>query len=119
MSQAEAFVKEWAQVWRGPDSDPGRYMELLHPGCRLVNPLGEGTREELPRMMAAFLELVPDLRVEPTRWGETADGVLIEWVNSGTLRGAPLAIRGADRFTLRDGKAVEGYSYFDPRPFTA
>jgi len=26
-------------------------------------------------------------------------------------------LRGADRFTLRDGKASGGYSYFDPRPF--
>jgi hypothetical protein len=25
-------------------------------------------------------------------------------------------IHGADRFTLRDGKAVEGVAYFDPRP---
>jgi hypothetical protein len=37
-------------------------------------------------------------------------------VNTGTLRGAPFELRGADRFTLRDGKGTEGYSYFDPRP---
>src|SRR5215510_7266991 len=56
--------------------------------------------------------------VSPTRWAETADGtVLIEWVNTGTLCGAPVELRGADRFTLKEGKACEGRSYLDPRPF--
>jgi hypothetical protein len=49
-----------------------------------------------PRMMLSLL-------------AETADGVLIEWVNTGTLHGAPFELRGADRFTLRDGKAPEGF----------
>jgi hypothetical protein len=34
----------------------------------------------------------------------------------GTLHGSPLELRGADRYTLRDGKATKGYAYFDPRP---
>lgn len=29
----------------------------------------------------------------------------------------PARILGVDRYTLKDGKATEGYSYFDPRPF--
>lgn len=70
----------------------------------------------VPRFVEAVLELEPDIRVVPLRWAETADGVLIEWVNTGTLRGAPFELRGADRYTLRDGKGTEGYSYFDPRP---
>jgi hypothetical protein len=40
-------------------------------------------------------------------------------VNTGTLNGSPVEIRGVDRYTLRDGKATEGYSYFDPRPLLA
>jgi ketosteroid isomerase-like protein len=114
---AQSFVDAWSKVWRGRDTDPHRYMELLHPGCPLIHPLGRGTREDLPQIVASFLAIEPDIRVVPTRWAETADGVLIEWVNTGTLRGAPFELRGADRFTLRDGKATEGYSYFDPRPF--
>lgn len=117
MSDAEAFVESWSKVWNGPDSNPTLYMEILHEGCRLVNPIAEGTREELPRIFESFLEVEPDLRVVPTRWAETNDGVLIEWVNTGTLHGQPIELRGADRFTLRDGKATEGHSYFDPRPF--
>ena len=60
----------------------------------------------------------PDIRVAPTQWAATADGsVFIEWVNTGTVSGAPIELRGVDRFTLRDDKASEGFSYFDPRPF--
>jgi hypothetical protein len=33
------------------------------------------------------------------------------------LNGARVELHGADRFTLREGKATEGRSYFDPRPF--
>jgi len=61
---------------------------------------------------------VPDIRVVPTHWAETDDGsVLIEWVNTGTLHGSPIEVRGVDRYALREGKAWKGYSYFDPRPF--
>jgi hypothetical protein len=33
-----------------------------------------------------------------------------------TLNGTPFELRGADRYVLRDGKGIEGFSYFDPRP---
>jgi ketosteroid isomerase-like protein len=36
---------------------------------------------------------------------------------TGTLHGAPLELRDADRYTLREGKATEGHAYFDPRLF--
>lgn len=117
MRDAASFVKNWSNVWRGRDSDPQLYMGLLHEGSRLVNPISAGTREDLPQIFEAFLDVEPDIRVVPTRWAETADGVLIEWVNTGTLHGKPFELHGADRFTLSDGKASEGFSYFDPRPF--
>jgi hypothetical protein len=118
MTEAKAFVQNWSKVWRGRDSDAQLYMELLHEGCPLINPINPITREDLPAFVEAVLEAEPDIRVVPTRWAGTDDGsVLIEWVNTGTLHGAPLELRGADRYTLRDGKATEGHAYFDPRPF--
>lgn len=117
MTDAETFMTRWSTVWRGSDSDPEQYMELLHEGCPLINPLSPTTREDLPRFFESVLADVPDIRVVPIRWAETKDGsVLVEWVNTGTLHGSPMEIRGVDRYTLRDGKASEGYSYFDPRP---
>jgi hypothetical protein len=117
MTEAEAFLANWSKVWHGADSDPQLYMELLHEGCPLINPIDPITREDLPKFIEAVLDIEPDIRVVPTRWAETDDGVLIEWVNTGTLHGAAFELSGADRYTLRDGKATEGYSYFDPRPF--
>jgi hypothetical protein len=117
MTEAEAFVENWSKVWNGRDSDPRLYMELLHEGCPLVNPLNTVTREELPEFFEAVLAIEPDIRVVPTRWAETDDGILIEWVNTGTLQGDALELRGADRYTLKDGKATEGHAYFDPRTF--
>jgi hypothetical protein len=117
MTEAGAFVEKWSTVWRGSDSDVELYMQVLHEGCPLINPLNPTTREDLPQFFESVLDVVPDIRVVPTRWSETEDGsVLIEWVNTGTLDGSPIEIRGVDRYTLRDGKATEGYSYFDPRP---
>lgn len=118
MTKAQAFVEKWSTVWRGSDSNVDLYMQLLHEGCPLNNPINPTTREELPQFFESVLAAVPDIRVVATRWAETNDGsVLIEWVNKGTLSGSPIEIRGVDRYTLRDGKATEGYSYFDPGPF--
>jgi SnoaL-like domain len=117
VTEAEAFVERWSTVWRGRESDVELYMELLHEGCPLINPVSAITREDLPGFMAALVEQEPDIRVVPTRWAATDDGVLIEWVNTGTLNGNALELHGADRYTLREGKAVEGVAYFDPRPF--
>lgn len=117
MSDATAFVENWSKVWNGQSSDPELYVSLLHEGCPLVNPISAATREDLPQFVAGLLEIEPDVRIVPTRWAETEDGVLIEWVNRGTLHGKPIELRGADRYTLRDGKGAEGYAYFDPRPF--
>lgn len=119
MRDAKWFVESWSKVWNGPESDPELYMQLLHEGCRLVNPINEIRREDLPEFMKAVLEMEPDIRVVPTRWAETEGGVLIEWVNTGTLHGVPFELRGVDRYTLRGGKATEGYAYFDPRPLLA
>lgn len=117
MTQAELFVENWSKVWNGHESDPRLYMELLHEGCPLINPLNTITREELPEFFDAVLAIEPDIRVAPTRRAATDDGVLIEWINTGTLQGAKFELRGADRYTLKDGKASKGYAYFDPRPF--
>jgi SnoaL-like domain len=112
----EEFVERWSRVWNGPDSDPELYLSLLHPGCRLTNPMSPITREELPQFMGSILAMVPDIRVVPIQWAETAEGVVIEWLNTGTLHGEPFQIRGVDIYTLQDGKGSEGISYFDPRP---
>lgn len=118
MTEAEAYVETWSKVWRGRDRDPQLYLQLLHEGCPLINPINPIKREDLRQFVEAVLEAEPDIRVVPTRRAETADGsVLIEWLTTGRLHGAPLELRGADRYTLKDGKATEGHAYSDPRRF--
>ena len=39
MTEAVLFVETWSNVWRGRDSDPQLYMQLLHEGCPLSNPI--------------------------------------------------------------------------------
>jgi ketosteroid isomerase-like protein len=118
MADAQAFVDDWHRVWR--DRGGHAYAELLHEDCVLYPPMGAVTREQLPQFVDSLLAIWPDHRIEATRWAATSDGglihVLMEWVATGTLPGGPIELRGVDRYTLRGGKAVEGVSYFDPRP---
>jgi ketosteroid isomerase-like protein len=109
------FVEGWSRLWREHDG-PG-WPDLFHEGAVLRNPMGEVGRADLPGFMEALVALAPDHRLAASRWGTTPDDVLIEWVMTGTLPGGPVEIHGADRFTLRDGRATEGSAYFDPRPW--
>ena len=114
MSEADRFVERWAAIWREHDGEA--WPDLLHEGGVLRNPLGEVGRDELPAYMAATVARIAEHTIAPLRWGQTADGVLIEWKMSGRLRSGEFEIRGADRFTLQGDRAVEGVAYFDPRP---
>jgi hypothetical protein len=69
------------------------------------NDRSRGVRPELVEHLARARHRRPALH------GAAARG------DTGTLQGAPLELRGADRYTLRGGKATEGHAYFDPRPF--
>ena len=118
MSDARTFVENWLRVWR--DRDGQAYAELLHEDCVFDNPITRIPRDQLPQFVDSLLAVWPDHRITATHWAATSDGellhVLIEWVATGTLLGSPIELRGADRYTLRDGKVVEGAAYFDPRP---
>lgn len=112
-----AFVENWSQVWRDHDAD--RWVNLLHADGVLRNPFGELKRDDLPGYMAGLVSGIADHAISPLAWGTTPDGVLIEWLMTGRLGERPLEVRGVDRFTLRDGRIVEGVAYFDPAPFQA
>jgi ketosteroid isomerase-like protein len=113
-SEGERFLERWAAIWRDHDGDA--WPDLLHEECVLSNPMGQLARTDLPGYMANLVAGVSNHKLKPLRWGKTSDGVLIEWVMTGRLPGGEFEIHGADRFTLRDGRAVDGVAYFDPRP---
>jgi ketosteroid isomerase-like protein len=95
---------------------------MLAPEIRLIQP-------QLPTLVGhqAFREqfveplfgLIPDLHGEVERWASRGDTLYIELTLRGTLGRRPLSWRVCDRITLRDGRAVERESYFDPSPLLA
>lgn len=71
---------------------------------------------------AAFLEAIPDLRIDVEDSLAEGDQVVLRWRVTGTHRGAGLGIppsgrrveaRGMSWFRLRDGKLAEGWDSWD------
>jgi ketosteroid isomerase-like protein len=114
MSAAADFVDRFSAYWEAPSVDG--LDELLAPEVELVAPMIPATRG-LTAGKAAFgrlLRLLPDLTGTVSRWGETNDGVLIEFTLSGTAGGVQLCWDAVDRFVLRDdGLAAVRVNYFD------
>jgi ketosteroid isomerase-like protein len=114
MSTAADFVDRFSAYWEAPSVDA--LDGLLAPEVELVAPMIPATRG-LTAGKAAFgrlLRLLPDLTGTVSRWGETKDGVLIEFTLSGTAGGVRLSWDAVDRFVLRDdGLATVRVNYFD------
>lgn len=115
MTEAKTFVDSWSKAWR--EHDGHAYAALLHDGCVLRNPIATTTREELPQFVESLLRVWQDHTMVATSWAHQGDDILIEWVATGRLPKGEIELRGADRFTLRDGKVSDAVSYFDPRRF--
>jgi len=119
---AEAiFVAAFGAGWEagGPAKRfVDRFAPLCSPHVALLQPLSPPLRglEGLRRMAEPLFAAMPDLRGEVLRWGETADGVMIELRLSGSLAGRPIEWITLDRIILRDGLMVERRAYFDPTP---
>ena len=60
--------------------------------------------------------MLPDITLAPTRWASRDDTVLIEWTITATFGDERVSWDGADRFTVRGDRAVEGVAYFDTLP---
>ena len=117
MNAGADFVERFASYWRAPSAEG--LDALLAPDVLLVAPMTPTTRTlaEGKRAFASILDLVPDLTAEVHRWGQTEDGVLIEFTLSGTAGGAPVSWDAVDRVVLRaDGLASARISYFDTGP---
>lgn len=116
-SAAADFARRFGEFWAAPA--PERLDTVLAPQVRLVAPMTPTTHtlEDGKRAFSDLFELIPDLTAEVRRWGETDDGVLIEFTFSGTAGGRPICWTAVDRFVLgEDGLATERISYFDSAP---
>lgn len=117
---AADFVARFAEFWR-PPVDLRNLESLLHPDARIVTP-GLPDTIGLDAAAAAFRQvfaLIPDFGVEPVRWGGDERTLFIELRLRGSVGGLPVEVGAVDRFTLRDGKAAERVSFFDPSALAA
>ena len=60
---------------------------------------------------------MPDFRAELERWSAAGNAVFLELTLRANVGAREVRVPAVDRFLLRDGRAVERVSFFDPRPF--
>jgi hypothetical protein len=114
MSGAADFPERFAAYWQAPSVEA--LDEILAPEVRLVAPMTPTTvgLADGKKVFAALLGALPDVTGVVHRWGETEDGLLIEFTLTARVGGARLSWDAVDRFVLReDGLATERVNYFD------
>lgn len=113
MSNAEQFVKKFAERWGAPE--PSRFVDLFHAEGTLLHPGMERplTRDEVPSYVQRILSVFPDIRLEPISWSAQDDTLFIEWSATATVRGQRMQWNGVNRFTLRGDRAIEVVSAYD------
>jgi limonene-1,2-epoxide hydrolase len=112
-ADAQSFVERFTAMWRDPQ--PDTFSDLFHEDGTLFHPTMEAPigREAVPEYVNRLKALAPDIRLEVRNWAASGDVVLIEWTITATYGGEQMEVEGADRFTLRGDRAVEGVAYFD------
>jgi len=113
-SQAERFVDAFADFWRHPS--PHRLPELMHPDVVLVQPLAPRTVgiEAAQTQFQRFLSALPGLTADVDHWSADDDKVFIEFRLHAVIGRDVLGWPNVNRLRLRDGKASERFTYFDP-----
>jgi hypothetical protein len=108
------FVTKFADFWNNPS--PQRLTELLHPNVVLVQPLAAPMRgiEAAQAEFQRFCSCLPGLRARVDRWCGDGDLVFIEFRLHARIGGAVIEWPTVNRILLRDGKAIERATYFDP-----
>ena len=123
MGDLEA-VRQYLDAWTRRDADA--ILATLNDGGSYEDPTtggpisGEAIRAYVSGLWSAF----PDLSFEDVGLAQTApDSASVQWIMRGTntssMMGLPpsgkaVILRGADFFTLRDGKIQTVTGYFDP-----
>ncbi|WP_231989725.1 nuclear transport factor 2 family protein [Mycobacterium sp. 852002-51057_SCH5723018] len=113
-SDPEHFVSKFADFWNAPS--PRRLPELLQPDVVLRQPLAAPT-VGIAAAQAEFQRIwccLPDMRATVDRWCGDGDLVFIEFrIHAHVGRGVT-EWPNVNRLVLREGKATERVTYFDP-----
>ncbi|HET6733714.1 nuclear transport factor 2 family protein [Mycobacterium sp.] len=114
MSTPPAFVTKFADFWTDPT--PARLPELLHTNVVLRQPLAPSAVgiEQAQVQFERFCRCLPGLHARVDHWSTHNDLVFIEFTLCARLGRETLAWPTVNRLILRDGKAAERVTYFDP-----
>lgn len=109
------FVRRFDLHWREGRAGLDGLLSLLGPDIRLAAP---GLRRTVGWAAArrAFEEtfrVFPDLRGEVHAWAAQGDQLFIEMTFTATIGARRTSWHNVDRFTFRQGVAVERIAYFD------
>lgn len=109
-----AFVAKFADFWTAPT--PARLPELLHADVVLRQPLASAAIGivQAQREFERFCRCLPGLHARVDHWSGANDLVFIEFKLYAPLGRETLVWPTVNRLTLRDGKASERVTYFDP-----
>jgi len=106
------FYERFQSFWANP-SGP-RVAEIIAPEAT-IHFSGQGTFSgtEYIDVMGGLLEAMEGLRVTPLDCAGNGEQLYIHWKTSAIIGGERREYVGVDRFTIRDGMAVEEYVIFD------
>jgi ketosteroid isomerase-like protein len=107
------FAKEYSGAWAAHDPDAIAAMHTEDSVFELHDGASATGRAAVRALIATLLAIVPDLRFELKRAHFGAEHFVTEYVMSGTAEGKPLAIAGADVFTMREGLVGRKDTYLD------
>lgn len=130
MTKADVLTS-YAEAWNA--HDPDRVADhFAEDGVRewelVMSPLiGGPTRfaghDDIAMGVKAFMDAVPDLKVELRTVAETDDGAMLEWVVKGTHTGAwggwtgqgeAVVLPGVSVYRIKGDKLTEERMYYDP-----
>jgi len=122
-NRAGAWVAAFAAAWRAPkDAEDfiGRIQPWLAPDYRFNQPIGGrscvGHEAFDSRFAVPLFALLSNIRGTVESWTFRNNTVLIELVVNATVGRRPITLLVCDRVILRNGLAVERFTYTDPLP---
>src|ERR671936_22927 len=111
-ADAQALLENFKRLWN--KMDPKIVEEIVAPDARSFwSGRGEFQGSEYPEQMRVTMESVPDAKMEITGHAIQLPYLFISWVLRCTYLGAPLELRGIDRFRLRGSLADDVWAVFD------
>ena len=113
----EAFVTRFNTVWNGHDLEGILDMmtdDVVFEASFGKDPWGHRAvgKPAVRQFLEEMFERIPDVRWDETRHHAYPDVAVVEWLTSGTPRGAGrYEVHGCDILALRDGKIAAKRSY--------